>query len=403
MIQIKKKKHFLFLTFIILFLSGCDLNTNSSPEPEGNSTNERETIKEKEDIVDSSTDDNKDITFFAVGDNLIHDEIIDYAKTGDQDYDFKPIYKNMQEDIQDADLAFINQESIIGGDDLAFTGYPSFNTPSDMVENLSQIGFDIVSGSNNHSLDKGTQGVKNTVDYWKNVEEDTLFTGVFNSQEERDNIPVIEVDGISFSILTYTYGTNGIEAEFPYLLNYFDKDLIKKDVKKAKDLSDIVIVSAHWGDEHSLEPNQMQKDYAQLFADLEVDLVVGTHSHTIQPVEWVSGGNGNETLVIYSLGNFLASTTSDINMLGGSVQLDFVEENDNYSIDNVLFEPIVIHYETAIENDINSRTDFEIFKLENYANEKAKKHALNNYEDNLVSPDKYSEIVEEVIDNDFLE
>lgn len=403
MIQIKKKKHFLFLTFIILFLFGCDLNTNSSPEPEDNSTNERETIKEKEDIVDSSTDDNKDITFFAVGDNLIHDEIIDYAKTGDQDYDFKPIYKNMQEDIQDADLAFINQESIIGGDDLAFTGYPSFNTPSDMVENLSQIGFDIVSGSNNHSLDKGTQGVKNTVDYWKNVEEDTLFTGVFNSQEERDNIPVIEVDGISFSILTYTYGTNGIEAEFPYLLNYFDKDLIKKDVKKAKDLSDIVIVSAHWGDEHSLEPNQMQKDYAQLFADLEVDLVVGTHSHTIQPVEWVSGGNGNETLVIYSLGNFLASTTSDINMLGGSVQLDFVEENDNYSIDNVLFEPIVIHYEIAIENDINSRTDFEIFKLENYANEKAKKHALNNYEDNLVSPDKYSEIVEEVIDNDFLE
>lgn len=401
MIQIKKKKYIISLTFIILFFSGCSLNNASSPEPGNNSTDEKETVKEKEEIDDSST--NKNISFLAVGDNLIHDEIIDFAKIDENTYDFTPIYQNMKSDIQDTDLSFINQESIIGGDNLAFTGYPSFNTPSDMVDNLTDIGFNMVGGSNNHSLDRGTEGIENTLQYWKEYDDQVLFTGVFNNQEDRDKIPIIEAKDLSFALLSYSYGTNGIEAEFPYLINNFDKELITEDVKKAKELSDIIIVSAHWGDEHSLSPNDMQKEYAQLFADLGVDLVVGTHSHTIQPIEWIDGENGNETLVLYSLGNFLASTTSDINMLGGSVYLDFVEENDSYSIDNVLFEPIVIHYETAIENDINSRTDFEIFKLKNYTEEKSKNHALNNYENNLISPDNYNTIVEEVIDNDFLE
>lgn len=344
----------------------------------------------------------KEVSFFAVGDNLIHDSIIDFAQTSSNSYDFTSIYQNVRSDIQNADLSFINQESIIGGDDLALTGYPSFNTPSDMINNLVDTGFDIVGGSNNHSLDRGTKGIENTLAYWQKHEDNVLFTGVFNSQEHRDEIPIVEVNGIRFSVLAYTYGTNGIQPEFPYLVNYFDKDLIADDIKRAKKTSDFIIFSAHWGDEHSLAPNEMQKDYAQFLADEEVDLIVGTHSHTIQPVEWLTGVNGNESLVIYSLGNFVAASKSDINMLGGSISLDIIKENNELYIDHVYFEPLVIHYDTPNKGDIENRTNFEVFKLEEYTKDKAKEHALNDFEDNLVSPELYQEIVEEVIDKKFL-
>src|SRR5699024_11834018 len=116
-----------------------------------------------------------------------------------------------------------------------------------------------------------------------------VFTAVINDQADRHNILIIEVNGLNFSVLTYTYGTNWINPEFPYLLNYFDPELITNDVQRAQEMSDFVIVAAYMGDEHSFTANQMQLEYAQLFADLGVDLVVGGHSHTIQPIESITG------------------------------------------------------------------------------------------------------------------
>lgn len=384
-----KKYRFILSIFLV---TGCTstMPIEDSSEPE----NPAETTSDEE--------LQKTVSFYGVGDNLIHSQIINYAETNEGAFDFKPIYENFSETIEQADLSFINQESIIGGDDLGFTGYPSFNTPSDMADNLVDLGFDLVVGSNNHSLDRGTAGVQNTLAYWDSFGDDVLFTGVFESQKHRDTIPVVEVNGLTFSILTYTYGTNGVIPEAPYQINYLDPELITKDVAQAQEKSDFVIVSAHMGDEHSFSANQMQKDYAQLFANLNVDLVVGDHSHTIQPIEWLTGKNGNETLMIYSLGNFLASTTSDINLLGGGLHLDFVEEDDEHFIENVRFEPHVIHYEEEVAGDISTRTNFELFNLDEYPEALADQHALNNFEDNSIDVENYQEIVEEVIDPDFL-
>lgn len=398
-----KKHRILLSSFIILLLTKCSLLPTFEDVDSDNDLNEP-----SEDLVEDAPEEVEEdprniVSFYAVGDNLIHDQIIDYAKKEDGSYDFKPIYKNLSEDIKNVDLAFINQESIIGGDDLGASGYPTFNTPSDMADNLVDLGFDIVVGSNNHSLDKGTAGVQNTLAYWGEFKDEVLFTGVFDSQEQRDEIPIIEANGLTFSVLTYTYGTNGVIPEAPYQINYFDPDLITDDVQRAQEMSDFVIVAAHMGDEHSFSANQMQLDYAQLFADLEVDLVVGSHSHTIQPIKWITGKNGNETLITYSLGNFLASTTSDINLLGGSLSLDFVEEDGEHSIENVRFEPHVVHYETVIEGDIDTRTNFELFKLSEYPDELAEQHALNNFEDNVISAENYQSLVEDVIDAEFLE
>ena len=395
---------------MLMLLTGCGFLSPSqdvdvTEEPVEVSEETTDSVEDVEEIPEETPEEDPriEVSFFGVGDNLIHSQIFNYAQTEDGIFDFKPIYKNYSDDIQNADIAFINQESIIGGDDLGFSGFPTFNTPSDMAQNLVDLDFDIVMGSNNHSLDKQTAGVQNTLAYWSAFEDEVLFTGVFDSQEHRDEIPIVEVNGLTFSVLTYTYGTNGVIPEAPYQINYFDPELITNDVTRAQEVSDFVIVAAHMGDEHSLSANQMQLDYAQLFADLGVDLMMGSHSHTIQPIEWVTGENGNETLVVYSLGNFLASTPSDINLLGGSLHLNFVEENDEHFIEDVRFEPHLIHYEEEVKGDISTRTNFEIFKLNEYPDELAEQHALNNFEDNIISVENYQNIVEDVIDVEFLE
>src|SRR5699024_10343000 len=136
--------------------------------------------------------------------------------------------------------------------------------------------------------------------------DDMIFTGSFLSQEDRDTVRTIERNGVVFSFLAYTYGTNGIMPDTDWRVAYFDEEKILEDVARAKEISDVLIVSAHWVDENTPVVNEFQQYYAQLFADLEVDVVIGTHPHIIQPIEWLTGENGNEMLVAYSLGNLVA-------------------------------------------------------------------------------------------------
>lgn len=377
-----------------LLLSGCINKVGENHSSEITSSSESSV---------EQTSEEKRVSFMGVGDNLIHNVIFEEAQLEDGTFDFKPMFENVAEEIETADLAFINQETLIGGDDFGFSGYPAFNTPSDMSADLNELGFDLVNGASNHSLDKGRQGVVNTLDIW-DKQEDMVFTGVFDSQEERDAIPVIERDGVTFSFLAYTYGTNGIEPDVSYRLNYFDEALITQDIERAKKVSDFVIVSAHWGDEHMLEPNEFQKKYAQLFADLEVDAVIGTHPHVIQPVEWVEGKNGNQTLVVYSLGNFLSamSTGTENNMLGGMISFDFVLTEEEKTIENVKWDATVMQY-TGNKNDTeDSRNKFRIYQLDEYIKELGSQHALNSSQENQLSKESLQRTTEAVIDAEFL-
>jgi len=341
----------------------------------------------------------KTISFLAVGDNLIHSQIYEEAELDEGGYDFKPFYAPFAQEIQQADLAFINQESIIGGDDLGFSIYPAFNTPSQMAQNLADIGFNLVSGANNHSLDKGVQGVQNTLTIWGHQSDRTLFTGIFDSAEEREKIPLVEIKGITFSFLAYTYGTNGVQADAPYRVNYLNETQIRQDVERAKAQSDRIIVSAHWGEEYAQFPNEEQKQWAQLFADLGVAVVIGTHSHTLQPMEWLTGKDGNQTLVAYSLGNFLASTPNDVSLLGGMLTFDI--QKPDLTIENVVLEPLVIHYEATDPSEILTRHHFSIDRLENYTEEQAKRHGLNGYNGHSVSMDRFYNWADTIIPSDF--
>ena len=94
---------------------------------------------------------------------------------------------------------------------------------------------------------------------------------------------------------------NDHQPTHDYTVDTFDENKIKQDVKKAKQQSDVVLVSAHWVMKVSISLTPLKK-YAQIFADAGVDVVLGTHPHVIQPVKWVDGREGNRTLVAYSLG-----------------------------------------------------------------------------------------------------
>lgn len=374
------KKIGIFVIFCLLF-TGCT-KEKSKKEPKKESNNE--------------------VSFVAVGDNLVHERVYQVAdlQDGKEDgvYDFLPNYKNIQSYIKNADLSYINQETLIGGDDLGISGYPSFNTPEQMAEVLHTLGFDIVNGASNHTLDKGYQAIKNSIDIFDQY-PDITYVGVNNSKEMQETIPVIKKNGIRFAILSYNEFNNNTNMPNDYCINMFDKEKIIQDVENAKEISDVILVSAHWGKEYSFEPTEFQKEYAQLFADLGVDIVIGTHSHTIQPVEWIEGEEGNKTLVAYSLGNFVHGMLEEETQLGGMLKLNFVKDKDSNDVEikNVVFVPLVNYYTGNPNNIMETRDNFSVYPLKDFTEKLASSHGLNGYEGITITIDKLKQKVEDVI------
>ena len=374
-----------FILVLALFIFLIKSLFSSSTEPSSStSTKTSETV----------------VSFMGVGDNLIHDTVYNDALQSDGTYDFKKMYSNFKKDAQNSDISFINQETVLGGEDLGLSGYPTFNSPSEIAQNLEDTGFNLVNLATNHCLDQSEQGIINELNTFK--ETKIVTNGVYDSQEAFDTIPTFKKKGITFSFLAYTYGTNGIEAPNSYNVRYLDDTQIKTDVAKAKKISDVVIVSAHWGDENTFEPNDLQTHYAQLFADCGVDVVIGTHPHTIQPVEWLTGSGGNKMLCVYSLGNFIGGMLTTDNAIGGEIKFDFVKKEDAISIENVQWIPTIIHFEGDQNNILEKRYNYKAYKYDQYSDKLAKKHVLNGYEDNVVSLDYIKSKTKEVINAKYL-
>lgn len=348
-------------------------------------------------------EENTKVSFVGVGDNLIHEMIYQQADKAagtmnDGTYDFTPMYQHVKDDIQQADLAYIDQESILGGDELGISGYPTFNTPAQVAKDVAATGFDLINTANNHCLDTYQEGIDHSSKVW--AEQAGIITaGTYTSSEDRNTIRTIERDGITFAFLAYTYGTNGIQPPHDYSVAYFDENQIRKDVEAAKQISDVIIVSAHWGDENVSAPTAFQRQYAALFADLGVDVVIGEHPHVIQPVEWVKGKDGNQTLVVYSLGNFLSGMLDVDNVLSGMIRFDFVKHKDsgNIQVENVQWEPLITHYTGDSSDILNTRKDFAVYKLSDYTPELAKQHGLNGVDSQTVDIDDLYRRTEAII------
>ena len=333
--KINKKKVILFIFIIIILVIGSIFIVSKLFDkevvPSGNS-------------VDNTKEENYSIKLLMVGDNLINDKIYNTMKTNDT-YDFKPIYTYIKEINKDYDLAYYNQETILGGSSIGVSSYPAFNSPYEVGDATIDAGFNLVSLATNHTLDRGEQAIINSRNYW-NSKDNVLAVGSYSSNEEKDKIQILKKNNITYTMLNYTYGTNGIKvpSNKEYLVNVWPctgndpstdtkyqeyKNTVKEDIEKVRDKVDLLIVAIHWGIEYKYTPNEYQKDMASYLASLGVNIIIGTHPHVVEPITYI-----DNTLVIYSLGNFVSAqdTVEDYNTRVGLLSTVTINKDSNNNI-----------------------------------------------------------------------
>lgn len=289
----------------------------------------------QEDAVTKTTQ----VKLAAIGDILIHDKVYIDAKQKDGTYNFDRIFASVTNELQAPDILVANQETMIGGKELRLSSYPSFNSPHEIGDALKLAGVDLVTIANNHALDRGEKVIQSALTYW-----DTLgipYTGSFKSQNDRDKIRTVTKNEITFSFLSYTYGTNGIPTPKgkPFLINRIDDSQMRTDVEQAKRLSDVIVVAIHWGNEYQRFPDVSQTSLAQKLADMGVHVIIGNHPHVLQPPAWVEGKQGHRAYVVYSLGNFLSAQINLYKQVGGMATIDVLKTTNKNTEKIELVEP----------------------------------------------------------------
>ncbi len=380
-----KKRRIKKLPFILLILILLTITIGIMYIMRLNSNNE-EKLKSNDKKLETKKEVKKDVekrmSLVAVGDCLIHGAVYLDARTGNNTYDFSKMIEDVKPLIEKYDLRYYNQETIIGGKNLGVSHYPRFNSPDEIGDNMVDIGFNLVSLANNHTLDKNEAGILYSNKYWKG--KNVITAGTYSSKEERDDIKVYEKNGIKYAFLAYTTTTNGLSrpANKEYLLNVYDEDLVKEDINKIKDKADVIIVSMHWGEEYVFEPTESEKEIAKYLSSLGVDLIIGSHPHVIQPVDYV-----NDTLVIYSLGNFLSGQRpmGIDKIVGLMVGMDIVVKNDKVTFENLDYN-LLYTYSTT------SDTNYKVIPFKNLNNS-----ILNNYQQ---LQQKYMDIVKQEVKYD---
>lgn len=335
-----------------------------------------------------NVDDNNhstSISLIMAGDNLINDKLYNAAKKDDGSYDFKSMYSYIKDIVKNYDLAYYNQETILGGSEIGVSSYPAFNSPYEVGDATIDTGFNLVSLATNHTLDRGEKAIINSLNYWNN-KSNVLTSGSYLSNDDRNKVNIKKVNNITYTMLNYTYGTNGIKVPEgkEYLVNIWSctgnnpdndtkyqeyKEVVKKDILRVRDKVDLLIVAMHFGVEYTHVPTKYQIDMAEFLSSLGVDIIIGTHPHVIMPITYI-----NDTLVIYSLGNFLSAqdTNNDYNTTVGllsSIKITKNIDKDNNSSIKL----------SDLNNELIYTTNKDGYKIIPFSNPDIKDY-LNDYE-----------------------
>lgn len=283
-------------------------------------------------------------TLTVCGDVMSHMPVIKDAldsETGG--YDYSRIMAAARPMVEAADYAVANFETTMAGGP-NYSGYPNFNAPDELAQNLKDMGFDLMLTANNHCLDKGFKGLCRTLDVMDEVGLAHVGTSR-TAQEEADNIVVADVGGISVAFLGYTYGTNGIPLpkDAPYAVNLFNTDYttslrtpdtqrLLEDLEAAKAMdTDLIAVMIHWGVEYQTKENAYQDEMADLLFENGADIILGGHPHVLQPMELrtVTGADGatRQGFVCYSLGNFISSQNDKLTDTTVVLNLELTRDN----------------------------------------------------------------------------
>ena len=381
----QRKKFFkillIFITLLILIL-GIVLIVNKINKKD-KEVNNKEIIASKEEKYK--------LSLIMAGDMLVHDKIYNEARknANNNGYDFKPMLTYIKDIVKDYDLAYYNEEVVLGGSSIGLSSYPAFNSPYEVGLDMIDTGFNMVSLATNHTLDRGIKAIENSLDFWNST--DVYTAGSYKTMEEINNIKIKEKNNITYAMLNYTYGTNGIKRPNGYesYVNIWDmsnknsyeeyKNVVKQDIENIRNKVDVLIVAMHFGEEYNFNTTWYQEDSSNFLSSLGVDIIIGTHSHVLGPIKWI-----NNTLVIYSLGNFLSAheVVNLSNRIGLLSSIDIVKEvkdnNTTIKLENLNNDLIYTYH--------NNYKDFKVIPFSN--------SDINKYLDNASSIyDKYSKYV----------
>lgn len=298
-----------------------------------------------------------EVRVIAAGDNLVQTAVYNSAATHTetgQIYNFDYCYEGIRDVVSQGDISIINQETLICDDpNIAISGSNyNFNSPAELGPALINAGFNVVSMSNNHLLDKGVDGLESCMDYWEQMEADNpdlLTYGVYRNEADMNDIRVKEVNGIKIAFLAYTENINGytVPDDSPIqIVLTSESELIKSQIEAASEIADAVVVSAHWGVEDSFEVTDGVKQQAQNMIDWGADVIIGTHPHVPQTMEYLTREDGTQGFVFYSLGNLISAQTWNINIIGEIADFNIVVDPEgNTTIEDVKVMPVITQYD----------------------------------------------------------
>lgn len=412
---------------MILSFSGCDTSNGPDSKNAGDPSFQsgKDDINADADIGGGTKnpgttkppdDGTTRLSFLAAGDNIMHlvmiEDAIARVNGSNEKYNFIDMYKDVDSLIKSADIAFVNVETPIAGDQFPPSGYANFNTPKENAFALIETGFDIVNIANNHMLDKFEQGYKNQLDFWDT--QPVLQIGGFRNKQDFENIRIYEKNGVSIAFLSYTYGTNEfLPAASELVVPVIEYATVERQVKAAKPLADLLFVVMHWGEEDIFNASQTQKNLARMMADNGVDVIIGMHPHVLQETEWLSRPDGGKTLVTYSIGNMISGMLGAQNMLGGFLSFDIVKTEKNTAIENARIIPVITHYRHQVgrtgpylpvyddKSHQNGRLGFQVYRFEDYTRELAAEHGILRF-DSAFSYDYIKSLILQHIPSEFL-
>lgn len=322
------------------------------------------------------------LRFTAAGDNIIHTSVLGdahaYAFEGSADtaYSFSAMFGEIAYKIASADIAFVSQESVTAGAAYGYSGYPSYNCPSDIADDLVSIGFDVVNFATNHMLDMGRDGLYDCLNRWRGLDV-TVLSGLDDAPYK---IVTYYAGGdksspsIDIAYLCYTFNAGEDNTDMPIL----SEAAVMRDITAAEEAADLTVVSVHWGEETEYIAGASQEKWASTMCALGADVILGTHPYMLQKIEYVTAANGNTALCAYSLGNLLSGMLYPRMLLGGLLSFDInvtlsPEGEKTVATSNVSFEPTFCHYD---ENDRN----FRVYMLADYSDALAVVHGAQKKE-----------------------
>lgn len=406
----------LLLVLVVFLIVSPDNNSSKdvliqSDNSEAKPLESLESLIQPEEIPEPVPED-KNIRLVAVGDNLFHAGVHLTGKQSDGTYDYSFLFETIQPYLDDADIKIINQETILGGNHIGndgHLGYPQFNTRTEVGDAIAKAGFNVVLMSTNHTIDQGLDGLLHCALYWEEKHPEIMICGIRSTAEEDPEIQTIEIEGVTFAFLNYTYGPNLGSFPSQYegymdILCYYDEnnrtlDFTKlnpdvlEDIKEAEKIADIVVVCPHWGTEYMTKQSSYQEEFALQMTEAGADLIIGTHPHVVQPVTYIESENGNKSLCYYSLGNYVSTQKEIACMLEAMAVVTFTvtpegEISINEEETGVL--PLVCQYTQG-----SVRID-NIYLLAEYTEELALKHGMYTYAGKAFHLEDMTSLSEEV-------